>query len=216
MVALHVPTKICTNPKCRKELPATPDYFARQKLGKYGLRSRCKECTAEANRLYQEANKSQISEKSRAYYQANRDETIASNRYRKTFWTPERHEIAFRLQKGQCFVCGREMLKTGNPRDHRIAAADHCHELKRPCALLCQECNLGGGKFGDNPELLFRFAIYRMLCRCQHLGYSDDRIEWLWRRIEALADEFDALASACGYPLDGPELDAADWPRLAA
>ncbi len=35
-------TKICT--KCGRELPATKEYFYKNKGGKYGLDSKCKEC----------------------------------------------------------------------------------------------------------------------------------------------------------------------------
>ena len=44
-------TKICT--KCGIEKPATTDYFTKEKRGKYGLRSNCKECVA----VYTKANK---------------------------------------------------------------------------------------------------------------------------------------------------------------
>lgn len=37
-------TKICSNPKCRKELPATTEFFYKQEGGKFGLRAACKKC----------------------------------------------------------------------------------------------------------------------------------------------------------------------------
>lgn len=46
--------KICTH--CGKEKPATPEFFARQKIGKYGLRADCKECHYERERI-RNANK---------------------------------------------------------------------------------------------------------------------------------------------------------------
>ena len=36
--------KICSNLKCKKELPATAEFFYRKKYGKFGLCSQCKEC----------------------------------------------------------------------------------------------------------------------------------------------------------------------------
>lgn len=39
-----IPSKICT--RCRREFPATSQYWAREKIGKYGFRSQCKECCA--------------------------------------------------------------------------------------------------------------------------------------------------------------------------
>jgi len=43
-------TKVCT--KCGKRLPATDEFFFRNKRGKYGLRADCKECAAEHQRRY--------------------------------------------------------------------------------------------------------------------------------------------------------------------
>ena len=40
--------KICT--KCGRELPATSEYFFKQKLGRYGLESQCKECVKKRRR----------------------------------------------------------------------------------------------------------------------------------------------------------------------
>jgi hypothetical protein len=42
-------TKVCTNPKCRKELPATTEFFHKSKSGKFGVRSQCKECCNKRN-----------------------------------------------------------------------------------------------------------------------------------------------------------------------
>lgn len=39
-------TKVCT--KCKRELPATTDYFCKHKDCKYGLNSRCKDCRTKA------------------------------------------------------------------------------------------------------------------------------------------------------------------------
>lgn len=43
-------TKVCTNPKCRKELPATSEFFYKSKRGKFGLKSECKECSNKRER----------------------------------------------------------------------------------------------------------------------------------------------------------------------
>ena len=37
-------TKVCTNPKCLKELPATTEFFHKSKDGKFGVRPECKQC----------------------------------------------------------------------------------------------------------------------------------------------------------------------------
>lgn len=43
-------TKICT--KCENNLPATSEYFHKQKNGKYGLKPWCKVCTNEYMKKY--------------------------------------------------------------------------------------------------------------------------------------------------------------------
>ena len=74
-------TKRCT--KCQGEFPATLEFFHKQKTGKYGLVSRCKQCIkvyneqnndrkAEYNRRYRKENKEQIS----AYRKANKEEIL--------------------------------------------------------------------------------------------------------------------------------------------
>ena len=46
------PVKTCT--KCGHELSATPDFFYRQRDGKYGLRADCKNCFGAVNRVSQQ------------------------------------------------------------------------------------------------------------------------------------------------------------------
>jgi hypothetical protein len=69
--------KTCTT--CKKTKPATPEYFHRQKTGKYGLISQCKECSNKSRKAwYQNGGK----EKTRNRYQ--------NGGYEK--WQRQRHE----------------------------------------------------------------------------------------------------------------------------
>jgi len=43
-------TKVCT--KCGRRLPATDEFFFRNRRGKFGLRADCKECASEHQRQY--------------------------------------------------------------------------------------------------------------------------------------------------------------------
>ena len=63
--------KTCT--KCGETLPATTEYFHKQKRGKYGLRSKCKKCILEQKKQYYEDNKDKISEYKKQYYEDNKD-----------------------------------------------------------------------------------------------------------------------------------------------
>lgn len=49
-----IPLKRCT--KCKREFPATIEYFRRQTAGKYGFRSTCRECCKQYDAQYRETD----------------------------------------------------------------------------------------------------------------------------------------------------------------
>ena len=53
------------------------------------------------------------------------------------------------LQGGECRVCGAPDLVGG-----KHLAVDHCHKTGEVRGLLCDQCNVGLGKFLDDPALL--------------------------------------------------------------
>ena len=77
--------KTCT--KCGETLPATTEYFHKDKNGKYGLKSTCKKCRAEYHKQhyednkdkikqYYEDNKDKIAEQQKQYYENNKDKIL--------------------------------------------------------------------------------------------------------------------------------------------
>jgi hypothetical protein len=64
-------TKVCTG-LCGKELPATTEFFHKNKKSKYGLKPRCKICTSKIN----QQNKEKIAQGKKKYYQENKDGKI--------------------------------------------------------------------------------------------------------------------------------------------
>jgi len=58
--------KICT--KCKKELPATVEYFYKDSIHSDGLRSECKKCTLKCRQKYQQSHKKQLNEYAREHY----------------------------------------------------------------------------------------------------------------------------------------------------
>ena len=62
--------KTCT--KCGETLPATTEYFHKQKNGKYGLKSKCKKCIAE----YHKNNRDKILEQKKQYYEDNKEKIL--------------------------------------------------------------------------------------------------------------------------------------------
>jgi len=62
----------------------------------------------------------------------------------------------FRKQGGACAICrGAE----DEGRRNRLSV-DHCHYTKKVRGLLCSSCNLGLGKFRDDPQRLQAAADY--------------------------------------------------------
>lgn len=60
-------------------------------------------------------------------------------------------------QGGGCALCGK--AHAFFPRGHRLLV-DHCHATHRIRGLLCQKCNTGLGKLGDDIPGLRRALIY--------------------------------------------------------
>lgn len=64
----------------------------------------------------------------------------------------ERFEAMLILQSGRCEICTAEFTETPH--------VDHSHVTGRVRGLLCDSCNLGLGKFQDDPALLRLAAAY--------------------------------------------------------
>ena len=65
-------------------------------------------------------------------------------------------------QCGLCAICGSS-LQSFKGRKHtsdKTAALDHDHNTDQCRGVLCLQCNMGLGSFGDNPEMLDKAASY--------------------------------------------------------
>lgn len=76
-----------------------------------------------------------------------------SSRLRKYGLTEDEYDFIFEQQGGSCKLCSFK------PRIRNLAI-DHDHRTGKVRGLLCNECNLGLGKFKDDPELLKEAAKY--------------------------------------------------------
>jgi len=59
-------------------------------------------------------------------------------------------------QQGACAICGHSDLSDKN----FFPVVDHCHTSKKVRGLLCMNCNMGLGKFKDNPLFLQAALTY--------------------------------------------------------
>lgn len=63
-------------------------------------------------------------------------------------------EILLKRQKKVCAIC-----KKPEQRNRRLSV-DHCHSSKQVRGLLCDKCNVGIGRFNDDPKLIKRAYQY--------------------------------------------------------
>ena len=81
--------RTCT--KCKKEFPATLEFFGKQKGGKFGLKASCKECYNEYSRQWRKNNKEHRLEYDKQYREDNK-ERIAE--YRKQHYQDNKERYA--------------------------------------------------------------------------------------------------------------------------
>lgn len=79
------------------------------------------------------------------------------SRLRRTFGIgADEFDALLAEQGGGCAIC---QSRIGDSAGRRLAV-DHCHDSGAVRGLLCSACNLGLGKFGDDPDRLERAAVY--------------------------------------------------------
>lgn len=69
------------------------------------------------------------------------------------------YDKMYKQQDGKCAICGEEDSCNKNGVT-RTLSVDHCHNTGKIRGLLCNECNIGLGKFKDNRELLEKAIKY--------------------------------------------------------
>lgn len=131
-------TKICT--KCKKEFPATTEFFHKSKQGRFGLHSWCKNCYRVYGKKYQQDRRKTKGKVVRAY-DRNRAEKF------KQKWVD--------YKGGKCSVCGYDKcigaleFHHTNPEEKDFgiskSAKGLCNEkIKKEldkCLLLCANCH---------------------------------------------------------------------------
>jgi Recombination endonuclease VII len=124
-------------------------------------REKNRERQREADRRFRKRHLKEIRAKEREYYWANRKQELARSaeyarknkdkiakraRLKKHRMTQEEHDALMLKQQNRCAVCRKEFIKTPH--------IDHSHETKKNRGLLCDDCNLGLGRFKDSIEIL--------------------------------------------------------------
>lgn len=65
------------------------------------------------------------------------------------------HKALLAKQGNKCAIC-----ESHQSEFQKSLAVDHCHATGKVRGLLCEDCNLGLGKFKDNPDRLKKAAEY--------------------------------------------------------
>lgn len=170
--------------KCKRELPATPEYFYsddRPNQRKDRLHSWCKECINESNHAAHKRRMVEDPEGFRAsktnYRNSHPEQYLETGkRYREKLnkrdphktWkntlrfkynmSAEDYSQILREQGGKCCICGRT---EPSPRtSQRYFCVDHNHKTSEIRGLLCYWCNTGLGLFQDSPNILHKAAEY--------------------------------------------------------
>lgn len=96
-----------------------------------------------------------IREAVKAWQHAN-PEARKAQRIKKYGITMTEFSAMMTAQGGKCAICGHQ----GTEDRNFFPVVDHCHRTKKPRGLLCMNCNMGIGKFKDNPLLMRKAALY--------------------------------------------------------
>lgn len=151
--------KTCTN--CKKELPATLEYFPKSTTIKSGLRSRCKECTSYFNKKnhqrYYAENKEKVNKKNMEnYYKRNPKEDI-----------PEGYK--------KCSACGEVKPKTEEYFGKLSKAKDGFR-------YSCKECRRNIEYLPNQKAIIKKSRMHYKENKEQHRKrtkqYRKDNIDW--------------------------------------
>lgn len=109
---------------------------------------------------YRKANKEKIKISNKKYYRENKEFVKLTNWRcnikRRYGITIKQYDTMYEQQDGHCAICGKELIK-GVVNGCCI---DHCHETGKVRGLLCDSCNVGLGRFNDNPDTLIKASSY--------------------------------------------------------
>ena len=149
--------KNCSNEHCTENNPQPFGNFHKHNNTSDGLATRCRKCHSIANKKYREQNKERL----KAYKEQNRKEAADSALKRRYGITLEQYLFLLKKQNNLCAIC-KEAETRIDYKTNKISqlCVDHCHITGKIRGLLCFSCNIGIGKFKDDPEKLNRAANY--------------------------------------------------------
>lgn len=144
-------------------MPAVNKYngYPCEKCGqteRYISNNTCVRCRDTYRRAEYQLFRDEHIERTNEWHAKNREkhnEAMRLGQLRRKFgMTAEDYERLLTKQNGKCAIC------EGNCLTGRRLAVDHSHTTNQVRGLLCQNCNIGLGKFKDDPKRLVSAVGY--------------------------------------------------------
>jgi len=137
--------------------------FSRHPKARDGLQQRCRACANAAARASYLKDPDRVKARAKRWAEKDPERRMRvsyGSKLRKHYGiTHAQYDEMHRKQGGLCAVCLR-----GQPADYsaprRFLLVDHCHQSGAVRALLCSPCNVGLGRFEDDPARLRSAATY--------------------------------------------------------
>mgnify|MGYP000013335075 CR=1 FL=1 len=128
-------TKFCKDCQIEKSI----DEFPKQPRNKDGLFTYCRSCN-----------------NARTVKSPNYKLAVRKAQLKKNYGiTPEDYDLMFAKQQGVCAICSQP-----DNEKRQYLCVDHDHASGVVRGLLCHNCNIGLGKFQDDPNLLNKAIWY--------------------------------------------------------
>lgn len=118
----------------------------------WSKQGKCIECCKKANNENYRKNKSRYNKAALQWAKRNPEKRLAYHRRWKYGVTQEQVNNILALQNNKCAIC-KDIPK-------ETLALDHDHATNEIRGLLCDPCNVGLGKFKDNPDTLMSAILY--------------------------------------------------------
>ena len=149
--------KVCS--KCKQE--KNINKFYKKKINKDGLTYECNECHKKYYKTYYLKNKEEINIKRKPYFieyaKLNKNK---KRKYNKNYHLKRRYGISAiqfeELLKKQNYKCSICKTNLNNIKQ----CVDHCHTTEQIRGILCDNCNVGLGKFKDNEAIMLNALQY--------------------------------------------------------
>jgi hypothetical protein len=167
-MTLPGPTDVNLRPKismektcsvCKETKPLSE--FHRRKITADGYNGRCAVCARASTYAWRDAHpeatkrsmeKHRASDQFRTYQREFKQRQVLA----KFGMTQEDYDSMIAAQGGTCAICRATSADSVGRRLH----IDHNHQTGEVRGLLCGNCNLGIGKFGDNPDRMVKAVQY--------------------------------------------------------